>query len=98
MASVLVSHDVLSTPRVARAVLGVPANSVASLSVFRMLRGAFGELSGSRCVTSDPHGVGAEQRGQKSADSGISVEQAGHAGIVVRPLGARRSMRRMRRN
>ena len=31
----------------------------------------------SRCVTSEPHGVGAEQRGQKTADSEMSVEQVG---------------------
>lgn len=35
----------------------------------------------SRCVTSVPHGVGAEQRGQKTADSEMSVEQVGQAGI-----------------
>jgi hypothetical protein len=35
----------------------------------------------SRCVTSEPQGVGAEQCGQKIADSGISVAHAGQEGI-----------------
>ena len=34
-----------------------------------------------RCVTSVPHGVGAEQRGQKTADSAMSVLQEGQAGM-----------------
>jgi hypothetical protein len=35
-----------------------------------------------RCVTSELHGVGAEQCGQNSADSGISVAQVGQAGMA----------------
>src|SRR5688572_9726620 len=38
----------------------------------------------SRCVTSVPHGVGAEQRGQNTADSGISVAHEGQAGMGLR--------------
>ena len=34
-----------------------------------------------RCVTSVPHGVGAEQRGQKTADSAMSMLQEGQAGM-----------------
>jgi hypothetical protein len=34
-----------------------------------------------RCVTSEPHGVGAEQRGQKTAVSGISLAHVGQAGM-----------------
>lgn len=34
-----------------------------------------------RCVTSEPHGVGAEQLGQKIADSGISAAHVGQDGM-----------------
>jgi hypothetical protein len=44
----------------------------------------------SRCVTSEPHGVGAEQRGQKTAVSGISVAHEGQVGMrQIRPYVSR---------
>jgi hypothetical protein len=48
------------------------------------------------CVTSEPHGVGAEHCGQNTADSGISVAQDGQAGMrqirACAPRGGRVAM------